>query len=158
MEEVNERLARQMLQTLEAAQVALGQVQAELDQIKAEHSLLIRTRDACQEWLAAHGLGDKSNKDQLALPLISFAAAVRQVLTEANGEALHRQTIVERAAALGARSEAKDVFPVVATACRRMKAEKLGNGYWRLPAPQVPMSQAQRPLTSGLVEAFVERG
>ena len=158
MEEMNERLAHQMLQTLEAAQVALDQVQSELDQIKTEHSLLMRTRDVCQEWLDAHGLGDKADQNQQDQPPISFAAAVRQVLMEANGEALHRRTIVERATDLGARSEAKDIFPVLATACRRMKAEKLGNGYWRLLAPQVSMNQAQRPLTSGLVGAFVERG
>ena len=154
----NDGLARQMLQTLEAAQVALDQIQADLDRVQTEHNLLIRTRDVCREWLDTHGLGDKSDQDQPAKPPISFAAAVRKVLVEANGEALHRQTIVERAWEFGARSEAKDIYPVLATACRRMNAEKLGKGYWRLPTTQVSMNQAYRPLTSGLVGGLYGEG
>ena len=134
MNEMNEKLARQML----------AAAQTELDGMEAERDRLTRMRDLCGEWLAAHGFGIDTEEVATtqvvaSMPIVSYPDAIRRILREANGQAVHRRDIANRAVALGVSTKAKNVMPIVDTALRRLResdgAVNVGNGYWRIPMP-----------------------
>ena len=134
MNEMSEKLARQML----------AAAQTELDGMEAERDRLTRMRDLCGEWLTAHGFGIDTEEVATTqvvppTPVMSYPDAIRRILREANGQAVHRRDIASRAVALGVSTKAKNVMPIVDTALRRLResdgAENVGKGYWRIPMP-----------------------
>ncbi len=145
MSQMNERLARQML----------AAAQTDLDGMTAERDRLTRIRNDCQEWLSAHGYGSEMEAITLPRPeqsTVSFPDAVRQILREANGRALHRRDIADRAVALGVSTKATKIMPVVDTALRRLRrkgeAENIGEGRWRIPVARpapVPVHREDAP-------------
>ena len=152
MSEMNERLARQML----------AAAQTDLDGMAAERDRLTRMRNDCQEWLAAHGYGSEMEAVTLSRPkqsTVSFPDAVRQILSEANGRALHRRVIADRAVELGVSTNATNIMPVVDTALRRLRrkgeAENTGEGYWRVPVPRPAPAPVHREDVSAPREPAV---
>lgn len=145
MEQMNERLARQMLAAAEAG----------LNDMEAEKDRLLRMRSLFEEWLIAHGFSVETATGLVPLKaVVTFPEAIRRILREANGQPVHRRDMPDRAKAMGVKSKAKNPLPVVDTALRRLReygeAENVGDGYWRLsrPAP-APVRPEPVPLVAG---------
>ena len=121
--------------TMEFARQMVTIAKAELDRMKPEWERFTQMRAIGEGWLREHSESVEVVPNSQE-PVGTFTEAVRLVLVEANGQPLHWKTILERVRRTGAQSQAKHIYSVLNTACRRAHAVSVGEGYWQLPVRQ----------------------